>query len=295
MPDLPQTCVGRAFTMIEVLVVAAIISVLVAIVLPALSKAKQCAVITGELSAARQMAAAYQMYSTDNAGKLLIGYASASHLSRGGVIARDRAGERIYDVRGQRYPWRLIPYLDNNLELLQDDPSLLTRQAEGNSFLFEYGLSLAPRFGLNQVFLGGSADRSDPSGGVAFDENPRVQEAIRRSWGTRWYADDIAEIPRPTNQIVFASATGSPSIVAGESLSGYWRITPPNFRRREWRDDPTGSVASASGNVSFRFAGRTVALMADAHAETLGKSELDDMRRWNPWAGTSNELKPPLR
>ena len=105
-PRTPDMGRSRAFTLVEVLVVIAVISVLMAVLLPALSKARECAYLTGELTAGRELGQAHRMYAGDYNSYYMAGFASATMVAQRAVIAKDQKGEDLVlvqvDIDGAR-------------------------------------------------------------------------------------------------------------------------------------------------------------------------------------------------
>ncbi|MGH7943209.1 MAG: type II secretion system protein, partial [Limisphaerales bacterium] len=109
MKEYPGMNERRGFTLVELLVVIAVIAIMAAILLPVLNKGRlsaQCSVCQENL---RQLDMATQMYWSDNGGKSFSYFLSATNngmLYWFGWIANGSEGHRAYDLsRGALFPY----------------------------------------------------------------------------------------------------------------------------------------------------------------------------------------------
>lgn len=259
-----RTAAGRGFTLIELLVVIAIIALLGSLLLPALGKAKGQARRVNELNSARQLMLAWQLYADDHGERVLPGY-------RYGFEAKDPAGHPISHPINARYPWRLAPYLANNFDVMyanENRPLLDGFRRMDDPGLAVYAASVFPSLGINSVFVGGDDLELPPE--------PRAFERFGH-----FCVLSTTEIERPAELLVFNSARGP---FEGKIVNGFYVVKPPYLMARRWAVDfNPADGPEAWGHVHPRFDGRSVAAMADGHAQSLNRQQLQDMRRWaNP-------------
>ncbi len=278
-PNLMKTRGASAFTLVELLVVISIIAMLIGILVPTLGSARMNAKRVKDLSVARQLMIAYTAYADDHRTMVLFGFRRNDPATGAPVRAYDAFGAPISGLAAQRYPWRLMPYLDYNPSFLYQSISDYEEDLIDPSYDFSYEFSAAPSFGLNQGFMGGSSD----SDGTPSIEHPRTSQVF----GDSWYVRRLTDAANPTNLITFATAFGRSANIYNEDLNGNYKVTPPYIHDRAWRSSPPDAALQSSGevgNIDLRYEGGAVAGFLDAHAESLDWESLQDMRRWAPTA-----------
>ena len=268
------------FTLVELLVVVAVVAVLLSVALPAIAGVRSAGARARELAAARSLVAAWQSYSHDSGGALLPGY-------RAGLSAYDARGtpiaEQTIGVAAHRWVWRLAPYLGHDLdELFVGNHGLALRELERSDLSdYLYQSSLFPSFGLNSVFVGG-------------DESFGGFNAAFLGLFGKFHATRLSEIGQPASLVVFASSRGKdPAISGDESVDGFFRIRAPYFDVRVWAGAYDEADPASFGNVARRHGGAVATGFADGHVEARSPESLDDMRLWAPAADARDwRLRP---
>jgi prepilin-type N-terminal cleavage/methylation domain-containing protein len=273
------------FTLIELLVVVGIIALLMSILLPALSNARESAQQVRSMSNLRQVLVGYHYYLDESDGAVLYGYLPSGPVDGQHFRIRDPdSGHTFGPPVNQRYPWRLSPYFENVWEVIYSHDPVpqrpLSTDSASAAFIKAYAISIEPSFGINAAFVGGYAGLYEgfrPRGQGEFTPNRDAHVVFRDS-----------AVRRPSNLITFAESKWRGGGIEDGDRGFYW-VTPPNCKGEKWRAvngrlrivDPAGALV---GLPEGRFKGRTVTGFFDGHIESLRAAALRDMRKWANWA-----------
>lgn len=246
----------RAFTLVELLIVIAIIAVLVGLVFFSFRNVRAGATRLESQSALRQMIMAHGSYSADHRMELMPGYLDLNALGDLELRVLYEDGPPIFDVTlatncdGDRcdassYVWRMAPYLDNawqtylvdyrskEIESRIEDEVSAQDDADrvygpGTATGTQLGLSEIPAFGMNSIYVGGDTTH----GGDMIKQYHPWQPDNETIAATR-----LSEVRNPSTLIVFApTAEADPSLGSEspyvffdglEFAQGFPQIQPP--------------------------------------------------------------------
>jgi len=258
----------RGFTLIELLVVISVIGLLIVLLLPALSAAKETARQTREAIGVRSLMLAHHAYAAEHNGRVITGYG----------YREDKAEALGFTVHGEpakRWTWRLAEFLDQNSAgavFIEPGDWLLTGEAQtamGPSW--GYLVSLLPTAGMNLYHVGGSLTGEDQY--TQYSSSPTIRPL-------RW----LEEAPAASELMVHASAFNhevflGPAAAAsphrGDEYPGWWRIAPAVSTIAE------DAAPNSNGFVDLRWSGRAVTGMMDGHVTFREAEQLKDMRLWS--------------
>lgn len=241
----------QAFTLVELLVVTAVIATLAGLVTAAAQAARSSADKAKEINAARQLTTAYILASSENNGVFLAGY------DRTVTDLEWPDGTSVHGPAANRYPFRLAPYFNYQME----GTILVNRNTTQIKLEDTYSVSCYPAFGINYMYVGG--DKA-ANGSIT---NP--DEVTTRS-------------AQGANVLIFASS-GSSVAGGGEPVNGYSILTPPKIYGDMWVSGSwqNGGKPENFGHIHPRHGGKAVCAFLDGSVQMLSIEELRDMQRWN--------------
>jgi prepilin-type N-terminal cleavage/methylation domain-containing protein len=307
-----MSCRNKAFTLMELMVVVAIIALLVGLVIVSMRGVRASATRSESLGALRQMALAHGQYSDDHRGRLLPGYLDQIALQNLNITAKLEDGTRLdsTDCAGgicdaSSYVWRLAPYLDDAwltffADTIEGPRSVFAAEhgtgshGPAGSSDYDGGASERPSYGLNSIFVGGD---SWHGGSDIADLNPWTNPSAKIA------ATRLSEVKNPSRLIVFApTAKAGSGEVYEDSEVGFCELRPPylefdavtdSWVTPQWRVGAGGLVEQTSNGAYADGAGLPIArsgqgLMPVAHldgsAVVVEISTLSrDMRHWSPF------------
>ena len=251
---------ASAFTLLELLVVMAVLGLLAALAFPVFGKAKESGMRGAEIAAARKLLAGFASYTADHGGAVMPGLKNPGPEEQ----VTDANGNKVTDAGArERYAWRIAPYIgyDVNGTLLVNN----AQAAPPHDPMFSYLVSALTTLGMNTTFVGGD-----------FGSSALIKAGDQRTLLRLgpFYVQNVSQAVQPSKLIVFASALNS---MGGEKAVGNYRVFPPLMRGGD------------GSRIDYRFDGKAVSACLDGHVELLGPAEMQDMRRWSNLAAQADD------
>jgi prepilin-type N-terminal cleavage/methylation domain-containing protein/prepilin-type processing-associated H-X9-DG protein len=250
---------ANAFTLVELMVVLAIVSVLAALGFGLCSSMRAKGAMIREVAAGRTLGTAYLSAAADNEGRYLAGM----DYSVSSVDGPD-GSKLVSGHTAQRYPYRLAPWFEYRLEgviLLGENATQISGLAKEGTATYQYLVSAFPAFGINYHYVGGLVGTNG--------ETQSPEECLTRQ----------ANADR--SPLLFATASVRDSL--GNGVDGFNLLTPPNTQVRNWVEAEweSGAPAGNYGNVDARHDGKAVCVFLDGSVRLHAIEELRDMRLWS--------------
>ncbi|CAN5469227.1 hypothetical protein BH10PLA1_BH10PLA1_10050 [soil metagenome] len=226
-PGVGRRVIG--FTLVELLVVIGIIAVLVSILLPTLSAAREAANTTSCASNIRQLVTASVMYWNENHGYWPpAAYTDASYSNNHRWFGTRSAAGQPWDFTGSP----LYPYLDTGK--VKNCPSFSPEYSDSSHTGFEFG---GGGYGYNQYYIGSSIAAKTPwDWSVAATNTPAKQNMIRN----------------PSEKIAFADVA----------------FSNPNLIEYAFAEPPLGDGWTNVPSIHFRHRDKANIAWADSHVST---------------------------
>ena len=296
----------RAFTLVEMLVVIAIIGLLLGILMPALSGVQKQSHKSTEMNNLKQVALAWNMYANNNNEAALPGFleedvqaAPVANVSRGwGVEYKYPNGSDIpidpTNIAGP-WTWRLLPYMDYNHDLIHgytgedgfEMTTVHTDSAEAQEIAYE------PAFGYNGYYVGGYWTMIPNFGGGGVD-TPRPMYWDHCKTGTRealQIVQSLSQMQKSSQLVIFCTAsnlTAGDYIQFHDDVPGGHLVEPPTREDFQvWSNIPPENVPytvhmyQPTGFAPIgRHTGSAAVLYGDGHIDTQQPGALLDQRFW---------------
>jgi prepilin-type N-terminal cleavage/methylation domain-containing protein len=320
----PLAATRRAFTLIEVLVVIAIVLLLISLLLPGLGHARNTARMLREQSDIRQQMVAYTTYTNTYKDKTLpaaphwnwahdtqglMGMTPGDPLNSGFFMEGSVCKIWSWHFLSQTsYPWHQFqvnrPTYEDFWSRSKTPGIINSKFTTYSSNTYQVALGYHPSFGMNGVYIGGAYTHGGFRSGKP-GPNPRPA-------GGDFYITDVSRVQFPSTLMVFSSSRGgdvregswwnwgSGNPDTGVIRPGYWLVTPPRPHPRErggasspytlggaWNASNwynPRSAPSTWGMVEPRWFRKAVTVMVDGHVEMQSLEDLRDMRKWSNFA-----------
>lgn len=206
----------RGFTIVELLCVIGAIAILLGVLLVALQSASRMTSNVRSMNRLKQLHMGWSTYSNAYEDRLLPGFLSSGVQQRWRVRYQNPAGDRLDSGECETYPWRLLPYLDFEIDPMygyrSDLQEIKNNFANGGAPDHQVTVELmsqVPAFGYNAYYVGGWWEIEGTSPHLRYGNTPveiMVGQDTRTVRG-RLVALSHGDIRQPGQLIAFCSST----------------------------------------------------------------------------------------